>query len=430
MNNGRVRQELSEEERRTFELKTFVHWAEDVAKVLKSKVSGSALFDRYMPTCAPPANPIPKTLCLDLLRHDLSLTLADGSQCSLKSSSCDLEASARDGRNIYTASFDLDGTKPAGKSVKLRIEYQPTKRRFWFNKHEGTSVRVSIDDDGKVSNKSLAEFLNQKQDIVLIGLDGGEIVYQGRNFYKIDYEYAEKTLLDVIVRPATGRACSSEKGSKDEIAAVKRARTTKFPANSLFRAVVDRKVDLPFADELLICDDLGTECADFLAANFRKGQLALIHAKDGSGKDKDGNTIPKKISASAFHDVVAQAMKNLVYLTRTSEVPQGIGRWAANGKWNGTSVPRLLRMPNGMPTRAALWKKLQTEIVQASNPELYVILVTTGCCDLRELKQAVVDPAKRTPEVAQLLHLLDGLSGYARQLGVRLHVRDLPFKAN
>jgi hypothetical protein len=80
MNKGRVRQELSEEGRRTFELKTFVQWAEDVAKVLKSKASGSALFDRYMPTCAPPANPVPKTLCLDLLRHDLSLTLADGSE--------------------------------------------------------------------------------------------------------------------------------------------------------------------------------------------------------------------------------------------------------------------------------------------------------------------------------------------------------------
>lgn len=42
-------------------------------------------------------------------------------------------------------------------------------------------------------------------------------------------------------------------------------------------------------------------------------------------------------------------------------------------------------------------------------------------------KEAVADPAKRTAETAQLLHLLDGLIGYARQLGVRVTIFDVPF---
>ena len=420
MNNGRVRQELSEEERRTFELNTFVQWAEDVANILKSKAIRSALFDRYMPTCAPPSNPVPKTLCLDLLRHDLSLTLADENECSLKSSSCDVETSAKDRRNIYTCSFDLDGSKHAGKSVKLRIEYQPTKRRFWFNKHEGASVRVSIEDDGKVSNKSLAEFLNQKQDIVLIGLDGGEIVYQGRNFYKIDYAYAEQALLGLIERPNNSAACNSEKGNKVDIAKLKQAQARNFQAGSLFRAIADRKIGLPFVEDLLICADLGTECADFIAANFANRQLALIHAKAGDGK---------AVSASAFHDVVAQAMKNLVYLTRNAEVPSGVCSWEPNGKWNKTGVPRVYRAPHPVPQKKALWKKIKSEIIESSTPELFVVLVTTGCCNLDELKAAVKDPNKRTPQLAQLLHLLNGLNGCARQLGVRLVVRDLPYKA-
>ena len=419
MNNGRVRQELSEEERRTFEPKAFVHWAEDVARILKSKASGSALFDRYMPTCAPPANPVPKTLCLDLLRHDLSLTIADGSECSLKSSSCDVEASAKDGRNIHICTFDLDGTKHAGKSVKLRIEYQPAKRRFWFNKLEGVSVRVRIEDDGKVSNKSLAEFLNRKQDIVLIGLDEGEIVYQGRNFYKIDYTYAEQALLGLIERPNNSPPCSSEKGSKDAIAKLKKSQSKNFLTGSLFRAIADRKIGLPFVEDLLICADLGTECADFIAANFADRQLALIHAKASDGK---------AVSASAFHDVVAQAMKNLVYLTRNSEVPAGVNSWESNGKWNKTGVQRVYRAPDAFPQKKALWKKIKSEIIESSAPQLFVVLVTTGCCDLDELTAAVNDPNKRTPEIAQLLHLLDDLNGYARQLGVHLIVRDLPYK--
>lgn len=420
MNNGRVRQELSEEERRTFELKTFVKWAEEVAKVLKSKASMSALFDRYMPTCAPPVNPVPKTLCLDLLRHDWDLTLADGSKCSLKSSSCDVVTLAMDGSTIYTCSFDLDGTNHAGNSIKLRIEYQQAKRRFWFNKHEGTSVRVSNEDDGKVSNKSLAEFLNQKQDIVLIGLDGGEIVYQGRNFYKIDYTHAEQALLGLIERPKNAPSCKSEKGNKEEIAKLKKAKATTFQTGSLFRAIADRKIGLPFVEDLLICADLGTECADFIAANFADRQLALIHAKASDGK---------AVSASAFHDVVAQAMKNLVYLTRNTEVPKGVNSWGTNGKWGKTGVQRVYRAPNAFPQKQALWNKIKSEIIESSAPQLFVVLVTTGCCDLDELKAAVNDPNKRTPEIAQLLHLLDGLNGYARQIGVHLIVRDLPYKA-
>ena len=421
MNNGRVRKEMSEEDRRSFELKTFVSWAESVAKILNSKVASSALFQRYMPTCAPPANPIPRTLCLDLLRLDLSLTLADRTECRLKSSSCNIKESARDNRNIYTCSFDLEADGAEDKALVLRVEYQPEKRRFWFNKEEGAAVRVSLEGDDESSSKSLAEFVNQKQDIILIGLDGGEIVYQGRNFYKIDYSYAEQVLLNLIRRPPNAPHCATEKGSKLEISAVKLAKASTFPAGSLFHAVAEQLIDLPFADDLLICDDLGTECADFVAANFEKHQLALIHAKVGSGE---------KISASAFHDVVAQAMKNLVYLTRNGEIPEGVNSWQRNAKWNKTSIRRLYRADNSLPIGQPLWNKLKTEIICSSNPELFVVLVTAGCCDLQDLKQAAGDRSKRTPEIAQLLHLLDGLNGYARQLGVRVIVRDLPYQPN
>lgn len=421
MNRGRVRQEVSEAERRVFELQGFVSWAKTVATILKSKTDGSALFQRYMPTCSPPANPIPRSLCLDLVRLDLILTLADGTACTLKTSSCSIKEEAKDNKAIYVCAFEIDGDAHAGKSIKLRVEYQPSKRRFWFNKHEGVALRVEVENDDESADKSLADFLNQRQDIVLIGLEGGEIVYQGRNFYRIDYSYAEEVLINLIERPAGAPACRSEKGSRAEVAALKQAKAAQFQANTLFRVIADQQINLPFNDDLLICDDLGTESADFVAANFNDQQLALIHAKAGDGK---------KISASAFHDVVAQAMKNLVYLTRTGEVPEGVETWWRNAKWNNTGIPRLYRTQPGIPVKSALWKKLQSDIIGSSNPKLFVVLVTTGCCDIGELKQAIGDPKKRTPELAQLLHLLDGINGYARQLGVQLIIRDLPYQPN
>src|SRR5262249_10530363 len=138
---------------------------------------------------------------------------------------------------------------------------------------------------------------------------------------------------------------------------------------SLFRVVADRLISIPFVEDLLICADLGTECADFVAANFEKHQLALIHAKAGDGK---------KVSASAFHEVVAQAMKNLVYLTRNGEVPKGAGSWQRNAKWNKTSIPRLYRTFDNLPSSRHLWNKLKSDIISNSNPELYVVLNQTA----------------------------------------------------
>jgi len=279
---------------------------------------------------------------------------------------------------------------------------------------------VNLPDEPEATSKNFAEFLNQHQDLVLIGMQDGETVYQGRNFYRVDYSYAARTLLALIESQTTNDKYKTEKGTKPQIQAAKDTGATVFHDQSVFRALAAGVVQLPFSAELLICADMGTECDDFIAANFVSHDLALIHAKAGSGVG---------ISASAFHEIVAQAMKNLVYLTRGADVPKGVGSWLPSGRWNGTAVPRILHAPPRLPSRAAMWNKIRSEILENSNPQLYVILVTTGCCRLSELKEAVEKPAKRTPETAQLLHLLDGLNGYARQLGVQVRVYDLPFEA-
>jgi len=419
MATGRLRKEISADSRRSFDVQAFVSWAESVAKILKSRVAESRLFRRYMQPCRPPADPKPKTICVDFLRLDAELTLADGTECSLKSSAADIRESAGHAKTTFSCEFRLEGKRLTEMSVTLRIDYQPSKRRFWFYKQDGASLRVHMEGDEAGEGKGLAEFLNLRQDIVLIGLDGGEMVYQGRNFYAIDYSFAETVLVNLIQRPHNAPRCRSEKGTHEQITALRNSAQTRFPVGSVFRAVADELIELPFHPEVLICDDLGTESADFIGADFGRHQMALIHAKAGSGR---------RISAAAFHDVAAQAMKNLVYLTRTTELPEGLVSWRRNVKWNRTNIPRLYRMPRGAPAGEQLWRKLRSDTIESSNPELFVILATTGCCDSNELKTAIKDRSKRTPEVAQLLHLLDGLNSYSRQLGVRLVIYDLPYQ--
>jgi hypothetical protein len=347
---------------------------------------------------------------------DVTLTLDDGGECSLKYASADVETVATSQESYYKCSFgfESDGGAKNG-SITLRLDYESNKQRFWFLKGEGPSIKVHLDGE---QSRGLAEFLNMHQDIALIGLRGGEIVYQGRRFFKIDYSYAEEVLVNLIHPLSKTPACTTEKGTPAQIAAAKKSKATEFPERSLFRALAEEQIDLSFDTQVLICDDLGTEIADFVAANFDTQTLALIHAKAAKGF---------KISASAFHEVTAQAVKNLVYMTRNSEVPKGIGSWRRDGRWNETGIPRMYRLPASLPSGQTLWQRLKDDIIGTSNPELYVVLLTTGCCHVPTLKEAIRNPSKRTPEVAQLLYLLDGLNGLARQLGIRLVVFDVPY---
>lgn len=90
--------------------------------------------------------------------------------------------------------------------------------------------------------------------------------------------------------------------------------------------------------EYIVYDDLNTEIADFIAISEQK--IALIHCKYSSSK----------LSASAFQDVVGQALKNLSYLSANNvesnngHIIKHIDRWDTT--WNGSKIARI--MPNNI----------------------------------------------------------------------------------
>lgn len=419
--NGRLRKESSIVDRNSFDVSRFVNWAQETAEGLNGSGAASPLFKRYMPTCNPPDTPLPRTICLDLISLDVDLALSDGTRITFASSSAEV-TSTKAGLGVEYV-FTLTAVTANGDAhgISFALEYQDAKQRFWIRRRSGPSVRVSTDEDNEASGRTLPEFLNQRQDAILIGLDGGEMVYQGRRFYRVDYTYAADMLVDLIERPNSGLSCYSEKGTREEIEKLKASKVRRFPNGSLFRAIADENIEFPFQSDIVVCTDLGTECADFVAGSVDERQLALIHAKCGKGF---------KISASAFHDVVAQAMKNFGYLMKGAPAPSNASSWSAGKYWNGSNVPRLYKTVGSLPTGKRLWNALRSSVIESSDPALYVCLVTSGCCDKRELLKAAKDPSKRTPEMAQLVHLLDGLISYGRQVGLKIVVYDIPYEVS
>lgn len=117
---------------------------------------------------------------------------------------------------------------------------------------------------------------------------------------------------------------------------------TAFDSDSTFGVIVDH---VAANDEILVCDDLGDEWADFIGLkNVGLPQISFYHGKHGD----------LSLGASAFHVSVSQAIKNLGNMSfpadRMNAKVQG---WTADYANNNhvTRIPRIVR--GNVPTLAA-----------------------------------------------------------------------------
>ena len=110
---------------------------------------------------------------------------------------------------------------------------------------------------------------------------------------------------------------------------------TEFEEHSVFRIVVDEVAD---ETDILLCDDLHDEWADFIAVNTTSHPptVSFYHAKHGA----------QSLGASGFHISVSQAIKNLGRMTMPEEVMetkyQGWDRQYA-GDHVVSSIARIVR---------------------------------------------------------------------------------------
>ncbi|WP_460653939.1 DEAD/DEAH box helicase [Kribbella endophytica] len=161
--------------------------------------------------------------------------------------------------------------------------------------------------------------------------------------------------------------------------------------------------------ELLFCGDMGKEIADFIAV--QPGRVAFIHAKSGNGS---------KVSASALHEVVSQAVKNLLWLqpmTIDSPVkPYWDTRWK-NSKDGEEHQAGRIRVGDHKSGEKA-WEHTRSVIVDpAADREVWLVL--GAALSKSELEAAVATP---TPELIQIYALLQTAWGAASQIGARLRV--------
>lgn len=187
------------------------------------------------------------------------------------------------------------------------------------------------------------------------------------------------------------------------------AHLTRFPDNSLFRQVEDQYCAV---HNIIICDDMNDEWSDHIAidSTSRTPSISFIHSKF---------TKQDTYGASAFHDVVAQALKNI----GRTQADKSLFKNKYENKWNrnyeNTNISRV--------TGALNWQEVELALdVVYKNPNSIkkVVLATPFLkkTNLDEDLNKLVLGQKCKPHFVQLIWLINTFISSCKDFGIQAHI--------
>jgi hypothetical protein len=221
------------------------------------------------------------------------------------------------------ASISLNKSRIALRSLDLPIT-------------EEVEVEDAAFPPGEDPDRQPLRYFLDQSDAFIVLFDDIRLAYIGGTLFR------DETLVDGAVaflqylHPQTALAdVKSEKGTFS-------AAHTAFDVDSTFGVIVNH---VAANDQILICDDLGNEWADFIGVKTENGltQVSFYHGKHGD----------LSLGASAFHVSVGQAIKNLGNMTFPAErLPAKVTGWSSTYA-NDSQVTQIPRVSRGDPQTLA-----------------------------------------------------------------------------
>lgn len=244
---------------------------------------------------------------------------------------------------------------------------------------------------GDPDAQALARYIDRKDlfavlfnDIALAYVDGAlfrdeALVGGGEDF-----------LRHLVAAPGLA-AATSEKGSFE-------AGQARFTDQSVFHLVAD---GIAHDSNILICDDLGDEWADFigLTTNTSPHMVSFYHAKHGA----------RSLGASPFHEAIGQALKNLGRMTLAPDaMPAKYASWNEPYRNAGatTAISRLMR--GG--TQAEI--EAEVAAVRAAPDLVKRVYIVTSSLSRADVARTFAHAATGTPPPAHFIQLYWLLTTY------------------
>ena len=288
----------------------------------------------------------------------------------------------------------------------------------------------------KMKGSTLAGKISCSKNLITIRnkiLDGISVVENGLEIYTIGgYLNKEKTFSAVFDSPNYSyysKSCFEDKRLTNNIQSILNifdesydftgvlsekekphaATLTRFPDESLFRKIEDQYCA---NYNIFICDDMNDEWADHIAidSNSAIPSISFIHSKF-TKKDTYG--------ASAFHDVVAQALKNIGRTQAEKQLFKNKydNEWCKN--YESTSISRVTGAQNWQDIEAAI------DVVNQNPNSIKKIVLATPFISKKILATELEKLAlgeKCKPHYVQLIWLINTFISSCKDFGVQAHV--------
>lgn len=425
----------------------YLRWLDGVCQRLgaRSAPDESAL-DRFARPLDSPVDPEPRSVLLDLAAvQDHYVVNATSLDVDNDATAVDDPARAGDDLDIedLASAVDEEGQFKIlanGVELSIGIRWDDQREIYELDSREISRRYRPTDAD----YPDLVQWLNTEQAFRVVPREQG-VVYAHGEFYAPRVRFgpddaaSQRTLFRAIRPFRSLDQITSEKGTGGTL-----ARNTGWEAESLFGLIdalggkeslpdgstVDTGLEQLFEDTtLLVCDDMGTEMADFvMLQEDAKGRrrIIFIHAKAKRPADR------ALVSASDLNEVCGQAIKNLAEMSqyagttvdRTAKwdgpwrMTRGGQPWAVNQRVR--TIPRARRGQVASPGSRA-WAMVR-DYVEDPLCEREVWLFTANILSSGTLHERVTATANPALETVQAVYCIYSAMTAAASANTRLYV--------
>lgn len=274
---------------------------------------------------------------------------------------------------------------------------------------KGIRIRIKFDKNNYYINGiSLTEYINNNKFRVLFSENlfyvNGYLYQPNINYFNINLEETNigKRIYGLdILKGLSDEEMGNFSGDIQEY--------NYWDDKSVFGMLV-KYIDTQKEFDCYVCDDLETEIADFIAINEKLNKIALIHCKQKNGR----------LSASAFHDVTGQVIKNLNYLAgidvevNNKHIAKHIIKW--NKCWKESKIGRIT--PNNL-TGEEFWNKYKKIL---ENPYKTIEVWIFGDLMSKEALRKNLGSDKPTEETKQIMWSLNATDEAVSNVGATLKI--------
>jgi superfamily II DNA or RNA helicase len=401
---GFSRGRISDISRAEIRYSDYIGWLRSIVERLNTNGKAHPVFERYAGIAEPPMDVHATGILLDvsnISEYFETINNTNGKRESLNIE--DTFSEVKDGDFYVQANSN---------KYRIRINYDPNSGHFKLTSPElelAYARKMAVADE---IQDNVIQLLNHEQSF-RVSVDAPGLIYANGHFYKSRLFGGRPSesldILKVLVPVEKLGQIVEEKGKP-------KPDGTGWKEDSLFDLIDNCGQGTEIGEymekvDILVCDDLNKEIADFIAASTVDKRVIFLHAK----ASKKGH----KASASALSIVCAQASKNLSHIhPMTDSKPPNIARWKKPWKEDGLPVNNRIRRGNPDPYK--LWNQIN-EIIKdpTASREVWILLGN-------ELSREHFDNDRKStrpsPEIIQILYLLSTTWHAVSEIGAKLRI--------